>query len=461
MSDRPWLDDLIQSELDALVRRTPLSEEMLHTGLVHAPGAVATQLHYHDPYPIAMDKGAGAWVSDVDGNRYLDMHLGFGTMVCGHAHPAITEAISFRAARGVHFGTQTREAQALMSELAERHLADQVQLTNSGTEATSLAIRMARAHTGRSKVIKVEGGYHGTTEPLMVSTHPALREAGPARTPHPVPWGGCHAAGSLADTVVVPFNDLEAAAAAIAAHRPACLIVEPVMLNVSFVSALEGYLAGLADLCAEAGTLLILDEVKTGCTVGYGGAARRLDLSADLICLGKGIGGGLPLGAVVGSWEPFNAVADGTAPHYSTFAGNPLSCAAGHAALTKVLTRQAYEDMEFFTARVREDGERILAEHGIPAYIAGLGAKGTVVFTDGAPLRDYRDYETRPDHTLGNLYWLSMMNQGVLLSPGQDEQWTISASHGAGEAGHLLAALTHFCRLVSTARDASWPSPVS
>ncbi|WP_217924725.1 aspartate aminotransferase family protein [Miltoncostaea oceani] len=448
---RPWLDRLIANQLEVFVQRTPASARLAGATPSLAPAGVGTQLHSHDPYPLAIASGAGSRVLDLDGNEYVDLSLGFGTMVSGHAHPTITEAISRRAELGVHFGTASTEAREYLETLTARFGFEQAQLTNSGSEATALAVRVARAFTGNPWLLKVEGGYHGTTEPLMISTHPALSRAGADRTPDPVPWGSCHASGSLAQTRVIPFNDLDAARHLIRVWRPGALIIEPVLLNVSFISPEPGYLEGLAELCRDEDVLLIFDEVKTGCTIGPRGASGHFGVHPDLICLGKGIGGGIPMGAVLGSTEILSVVASGEAPHYSTFAANPLACAAGSAALESVLTRGAVERASRLNERLRIEGPPILDAAGIPARIVGIGLKGTVVFW-GDPLRDYREYETLPDHELGFLWWLVMVNHGVLLSPGQDEQWTVSVAHTDADIDHVLAALEAFAALVATAR---------
>lgn len=451
MTTRTWLEELTAAQQDIFLARNATSYAVWSDAVMDAPEGVATQLHLHGPHPIAIARGAGAHVWDMDNSRYSDFHLGFGTMVMGHADPQITAAIRRRAERGTHFGAITPEAGELARILCERHNQEQCQLTNSGGEATALAVRIARAHTGRAGVVKVEGGYHGTTDPLMVSTHPSLREAGPERSPTPVAWGACHSPDAHAHTHVVPFNDLDAARRVLAQVRPACLVVEPIMLNVGFVMPDDGYLDELAALCTEAGALLIFDEVKTGCTVAYGGAGAWFGITPDLVCLGKGIGGGLPMGAVLAGADLMEQVAEGDAPHYSTFAGNPLACAAGIVALTQVLTPEAYLRMGAHTARLRNEGDRLLTAAGIGGHIAGLGAKGTLVL-HSYPLRNYRDYEVKPDHDLGYLYWLVMVNNGIFLSPGQDEQWTLSAAHADADIDLLLAALGRFCDLVADAR---------
>lgn len=407
-----------------------------------------------EPYPLLIDAGQGAWVLDADGNRMADFHAGFGVMVSGHGHRLITQAIRQRAGRGTHFGTLTDEAIRLAEELTARFGMDAVQMTNSGTEATQLAIRIARAATGRDPILKIEGSYHGAHDPVMVSTHPSLREAGPDRAPVAVPWGRGVPQATLALTHVIPFNDAAAAEAAIAEVRPACLILEPILLNTGFIAPAAGYHERLREICDRYQVVLIHDEVKTGLTIGYGGARVCHGLAPDLLCLGKGIGGGLPAGAVLGDADLMHSVAAGDAPHYSTFAANPLTAAAGLAALTQVMTPQAHTDIAALNARLIDGVSRELLRHpAIRGYAIGEGAKGTVVFSR-SPLRTYRDWETRIDHDLGFLYWICLMNDGILLSPGQDEQWTLSVAHTDRETDLFLNAFRRFCALAAPALEA-------
>lgn len=444
------IDRRIEDELALYRSRTERSRAAWERSLQTMPLGVPTSLQYFAPYPLCLSEGAGSHVRDLDGNEYHDFHLGYSVMVCGHAHPAIEQALASQIGRGVHFGFLTEEASALCEELVLRFGLEQVQLTNSGTEATSLAGRIARAATGRAGLIKVEGGYHGTTEALMTSTHPSLREAGPSARPAAVPWGHGSAPGALADTRVVSFNDLEALERLIAEQRPAAVIVEPVLLNVGFIAPAADYLASVRRLCADQNVVMILDEVKSGLTLAWGGARERYGIEADLVCLGKGIGGGLAAGAVGGRADLLATVSDGDAPHYATFAGNPLAAAAGRAALREVLVPDAYRRQEPHSRRLLEGIQERLGAAGIDGYAIGTGLKGTVVLAPGRPFRNYRDFETRTDADLTFLYWLVMVNRGILLSPGQDEQWTTSVVHGSQDIDAFLTAFDDFCTLAAS-----------
>lgn len=443
----PGIERLIEQELALYRSRTARSMAAWERSSQTMPLGVPTSLQCFSPYPLCLSEGAGSRVSDLDGNEYHDFHLGYSVMICGHAHPAVDQALAAQIARGVHFGFLTEEAIALCEELVLRFGLEQVQLTNSGTEATSLAVRIARAATGRAGLIKVEGGYHGTTDPLMTSTHPSLREAGPAERPAPVPWGHGATPGALADTRVVPYNDLEALERLIVERQPAAVILEPVLLNVGFIAPAADYLASVRRLCHQYNVVMILDEVKSGLTLAWGGARERYGIEADLVCLGKGIGGGLAIGAVGGRADLLSTVASGDAPHYATFAGNPLAAVAGRAALSEVLVPDAYRRQEPHSRRLLEGIQERLTAAGIEGYAIGEGLKGTVVLAAGRPFRNYRDFEIRTDADLTFLYWLAMVNRGILLSPGQDEQWTTSVVHGSEDIDAFLAAFDDFCEM--------------
>lgn len=445
------LDAVILSQMDLYASRTPASAMLARRSERTMPLGVGTSLHAMDPYPLTIVSGHGASVRDADGHAYSDFHGGHGTMVCGHANPHVTAAISRRSTLGIHFGTLTEESVAFAEALVSRFGQEQVQITNSGTEATALAIRIARALTGREAIVKVEGGYHGASDSVMVSTHASLADAGLERAPTPVAWGLGVPDAVRQLTHVVPFNDLSATEAAIVAARPACLILEPVLLNVGFIAPEPGYHQGLRDMCDRHGVLLVHDEVKTGMTIAYGGAMARYGLRPDLICLGKGIGGGLPVGAVAGPEAVLESVANGDAPHYGTFAANPLVSAAGHAVLTRVMTHEAHERIAELNAVLVDGVGALLRRHPqIRGYAIGEGAKGTVVFAHRR-LRNYRDWATLIDHDLGYLYWLCLTNAGVLLSPGQDEQWTLGAAHTNADIDRFLAGFAAFCELAAPA----------
>jgi len=281
------------------------------------PLGVTSSFQHWDPYPISIESARGAWLTDVDGNRLLDLSMGFGAMLVGHLNPTVVEHVT-RALNdtGTLFVTPSPQATEMSERFQERFQIDMVRFTNSGTESLMYAIRCARAYTGRKAIVKIEGGYHGGYDGLQVSVKPGLDEVGPADAPTPqVPFD------VEAGTVhVVAYNDLDMLRRVLAEHgsQVAALVIEPVVENLSIVVPDEGYLAGVRAACDEHGVVLVFDEVKTGLTAGYAGAAQRLGVTPDLITLAKSIGGGLPLAAFGGKRDIMEVVVDGRMAHFGT-----------------------------------------------------------------------------------------------------------------------------------------------
>lgn len=439
-SQRPIDPELVarltEREVELLTQRTPRSLELCRRAVNVMPLGVPNGVYSGDPYPIFMRSGRGADLEDVDGNRYVDYGGGFGTTVFGHAHPLILDALHTRASRGTHFGTVTEEVIPWAEEICGRFGLDWVRFSNSGTEATMDALRLARAHTGRQVIAKIEGGYHGSHPHALVSNNSVFADEHTGSDEDPVgyPAGLGVSATTVADTIVLPFNNLQAAERALSGETVAALIVEPIMFNVGTVWPEPGYLAGLRELCDTYGTLLIFDEVKSGATVAYGGAEDLFGVKPHVKCLAKGIGGGAPVGAFGDTdGRLFSLIESWDVPHLGTFSGNPMTAAMGLAALTDVLTPASYVGLQQHGDALASDLRAVIATYDLPAYVTNAGAKGCVVWAAGAPLRDFRDYQRRFDFAVGELAWFYMVNRGVWLTPGQDEQWTHSVAHGDAE----------------------------
>jgi glutamate-1-semialdehyde 2,1-aminomutase len=445
LADRELIARLTERERQRFTERTPISLQVARRAVEVMPLGVPTNVSALEPYPLVIAEGAGAYVCDVDGNRYCDYANGFGTSVFGHANTLISEAIAKQAARGTHFGALTMPTLAWAEELCFRYELDWVRFASSGTEATMDAIRLARALSGRELIAKIEGGYHGSHPEAMVSTNMELDASAGSddRRPKPRLWGRGLPHRLLDDVAVLPFNDLGAAEELLQRGQTAAILIEPILFNVGAVFPEPGYLEGLRELCDTHGTLLIFDETKTAATVAFGGATELFGVEPDLKTLGKGIGGGLAVGAIGGRDERgYRLIESGQFPQLGTFPGNPLVAAAGHAALCEILTPAAYDGLEAHRAYLTEKLERVIAEHDLPAYVIGAGAKACIVWADPAagPLRDYRDYRRRFDFEAGCLAWLYLVNEGILLAPGQDEQLTFSVAHGPEEAELLAGA---------------------
>jgi glutamate-1-semialdehyde 2,1-aminomutase len=424
--------------------RTPGSKALYERALGSMPMGVPSSFQAWDPYPVYLRDGRGSRVWDVDGHEYVDFHNGFGSMVVGHAHPKVAEAIERAARTGTHFAAPTAATVAFAEELCRRFRCDEVRFANSGTEATMTAIRVARAATGREHIVKIEGSYHGHHDAVMFSVVPNSDVIGGRDAPATTPMSTGIPAVTAHYTHVVPFNDLGALEHLLDARGPeiACLILEPVMMNIGICQPDPGYLAGLRDLLHRHGALLIFDEVKSGATIAAGGATERYGVQPDLACWAKAVCGGTPGAAFGGRADVMGVIATGAAQQ-GTFNGNPLVAAAGLAALTEVLTPDAYAHLARIGTRLAEGCAKAMAEHGIPGHAVDLGAKGCVSYRP-EPLRSYRDFlETNPELYLASYPWA--MNRGVFMTPGDEEQWTLSVQHTDEDVDRYVDVFADFC----------------
>lgn len=441
--------ELYRRELQALTDRTPKSAELFDRARRTLPLGVASSFQAAQPYPIYLARGLGAEVWDVDDHRYVDFHNGFGSMAVGHAHPKVVEAIERAARTGTHFAVTTETTVLLAEELCRRFSLDRVRFTNSGTEATMDAVRLSRAATGRDLVVKVEGSYHGHHDALMFSVAPSLQLVKEADDTGRQPPASRGIPARLADfTLTVPFNDLRALEELFVVHGDeiACFVLEPVMMNVGIVLPRPGYLEGIRRLCTSYGVVLVFDEVKCGATIAAGGAAERYGVHPDLVCLAKSIGGGTPIGAVGGRAELMDHIGRGVAQQ-GTFNGNPLVAAAALAALTEVLTPDAYAHFDRLGKRMSDGCREAIAHSGLPAHVIDLGCKGCVSWRT-EPLVDYRSFlATDPD--LFDASWAWLVNRGVFMTPGNEEQWTLSVQHTDEHIDRFVATFADFCDIVS------------
>jgi glutamate-1-semialdehyde 2,1-aminomutase len=367
--------------------------------------------------PRVIDRASGARMWDVDGNELIDYIGSWGPMILGHAHPAVIAAVTEAAARGTSFGAPNTGEVALAEEIvAAMPSIEQLRFVNSGTEAAMSAIRLARAFTGRERIIKMAGGYHGHADALLV-------RAGSGALGLPASAGVT--AGAAADTLVVDYNDLDAAAELLGRGDVAALIVEPIAANMGIVLPAPGYLEGLRRLTGEYGTLLIFDEVITGFRVARGGAQARYQVRPDLTILGKIIGGGLPVGAYGGLATIMRLVAPlGRVYQAGTLSGNPLAMAAGLATL-QALTPSVYQQLEEAGAVLEAGLAQAAADAGVRVRLARAGSLLTVFFDDDARFARF---------------FHAMLDAGVMLPPSQQEAWFLSAAHGRAELDATLDA---------------------
>jgi glutamate-1-semialdehyde 2,1-aminomutase len=403
------------------------------------PLGVTSSFQHWDPYPISIASAEGAWMTDVDGRKLLDLSMGFGAMLAGHLNPIVVEEIQTSLRQGMLFVTPSPTSTDAAELICKRFGIDQVRFTNSGTESTMYAVRVARSATEKMGILKVEGGYHGSYDPFVVSSKPPLDKIGNPEKPK------AYIDSNLVpgDIYVVPFNNLVALEKMFKknAKKIACFIVEPVLENLAIVLPDAGYLEGVRALCDKYNVVLIFDEVKTGLTAGPRGAAARLGIKPDLITLAKSIGGGLPLAAFGGKKKYMDYVTNGKMAHFGTFNGNPLAM-AGIRAIDRICTDEAMAKAEAFNMQALDRISAIIDEFELPAHTVGFGVKGCVTWST-KPVRNYRDYKAT-DFGIAEAHWLFSLNRGIITPPGLDEQWLISLAHGQAEIDLLVEDFREF-----------------
>ena len=421
--------ELITREEERFRANRRRSDELWNQAKKFIPRGVPSSFQDAAPQPVFMDHGKGSRVWDVDGNEYVDFHNGFGVMVVGHAHPEILRTINQQAARGTHFAQPVADDAIVAQELSRRFKQPQWRFTNSGTESTLDAVRLARGFTGRDRLIKIEASYHGHHDALLVSVEPSPALMGPADAPVSVPYSGGTPLQVVELTTVVPFNNPEILERTLQQHQGevAAVIVEPVMMNIGIVLPDEGYLASVKELAHRHGALLIFDEVKTGATIAAGGATERFAVTPDLVALAKAIGGGLPCGAVGGRADVMSTIDEHKVVQIGTFNGNPLTIASARTTLTQILTPQAYAHFDALAEALEGGLRKVIDDYQLPFHPIALAARGCITYRKER-VRNYRDYLTI-DKKYAYLSWLYQCNRGVLMAPGAEENWTLSVQH--------------------------------
>lgn len=431
--DRARIAELTAREAARLDERTSASRAMYDRASAHLSGGVASSYQLRDPWPIYIARGSGPRVWDVDGNGMWDFHNGFGSMVQGHAHPAIGAALEARYPQGTHFGCPTEDDVVVADELARRWGLPKWRYTNSGSEATMDAIRIARAFTGRDTVMKIFGSYHGHHDTVMVSIGVEYDKIGDRENLASLAYGAGIPQAVVDMTIAVPFNDAGAMERRIErleaeGRKPACVIMEAAMMNLGVVLPEDGYLQAVRDITQRHGIVLIFDEVKTGLTVAPGGATEKFGVIPDLVTLAKALGGGLPSGAIGGTEEVMGVVEDGSVYQVGTYNGNPLTMAAARASLEQVLTPDAYAHLDHLNDRIVTGCQAVVDEYDLPGYAVGIGSKGCVTFSTKKVV-DYETFKENQDADLADLAWLFNLNRGIFMTPGREEEWTLSVTH--------------------------------
>jgi glutamate-1-semialdehyde 2,1-aminomutase len=407
----------------------------------------------YSPGPVVLDRGRGSRVWDLDGNEYIDFMMSFGALIQGHAHPKIVEVVSQTMADGSHFAAAT-PAEVEAAERFRRMVpsAEAVRFTNSGSEATMLALRLARAHTGRTKFLKFEGHYHGWYDPYCLNghSHPA-DELGPRENPTRFPDSEGIPASVFDDVVLAPWNDLEALESILRRHgrELAAVITEPIMANMGCILPRDGYLQKVRDLAHEYGALFILDEVVTGFRYAPGGCQQHYDLTPDLSTFGKALGAGFPVGAVAGPRAILDRMRWGSnmVLHYGTFNGHRLTMRVIAANLDLLAAnegavyKQIYAVGDAAIAGLRD----VFRRSKIDAIVQGFGPMFQIYFTGRDAIHDYRDYCQYADTAKYSGFIHGLLDRGIYMTPSNGLHWIISTAHTMQDVEKLLVAADEVC----------------
>lgn len=405
---------------EAYAARTPRSAELFAAAQRSLPGGDSRSTLYHPPHPLYLDHGAANRVWDVDGHELVDLTNNHTALVHGNAHPTVLDAVRAQLDRGTAFSGPVEAQVTIADQLTRRVGMDRVRFCASGSEATLHAVRASRAFTGRPRIAKAEGAYHGSQDDVFVSTHPQPDQAGPAERPASVARAAGLHRSALADTVVFPFNDLDATAAVLREHGPdlAAVLVEPVMGSAGMIPADPGYLAGAREVAAEVGALFVVDEVIT-LRLALGGGQAWAGAEADLSCFGKMLGGGFPLGAFGGRADvmaAFDPTTDG-----GPVIGHPGSMNAWAAGLVAagatldLLDQAAIDELGRRGDDLRDRFRKVAADRGVALTVTGAGSLFGLHLTDG-PVRTFRDTWAEDRARALDVY-LGLVNEGVLTDP--------------------------------------------
>ncbi|WP_088330663.1 glutamate-1-semialdehyde 2,1-aminomutase [Lacimicrobium sp. SS2-24] len=415
------------------------SIELFERAQQHIPGGVNSPVRAFKAVggtPVFIDKADGPYLFDADGKRYIDYVQSWGPMVLGHNHPQIKQAVLSAVEKGLSFGAPT-EAEIHIAELVSKLVPsmEMVRMVNSGTEATMSAIRLARGYTGRDKILKFEGCYHGHADSLLV-------KAGSGALTLGVPSSPGIPADVAQHTLTVEYNNLDSVREAFAqvGEQIACIIVEPVAGNMNCIPPVPGFLEGLREICDEYGTVLILDEVMTGFRVALGGAQGHYGIEPDLTCLGKVIGGGMPVGAFGGKRDIMSHIApSGPVYQAGTLSGNPVAMAAGLASLTAIQQPGLYDILSTRTEKLAKGMKALADKHGIPMSINYAGSMFGLFFTDVPRVTNYQQ-AINCNQKQFNQFYHGMLEQGVYLAPASYEAGFVSAAHDDEIIAQTLSA---------------------
>ncbi|MBC1968097.1 glutamate-1-semialdehyde 2,1-aminomutase [Listeria welshimeri] len=425
-----------------------MSKKLHDEALLHIVGGVNSPSRSNKGVgggiPVTMERANGAYFYDVDGNKYIDYLAAFGPIITGHAHPHITEAITKAAQNGVLYGTPTKHEITFAKMLKEAIPSlEKVRFTNSGTEAVMTTIRVARAYTGRDKIIKFAGCYHGHFDLVLV-------EAGSGPSTLGIPDSAGVTKSTAEEVITVPFNDLASFKEALATwgNQVAAVLVEPIVGNFGMVEPAEGFLEAINELAHENGSLVIYDEVITAFRFMYGGAQNYLGVIPDLTAMGKIIGGGLPIGAYGGRIDIMEKVAPlGPAYQAGTHAGNPASILSGIACLEVLQEEGLYDRLQKYGSMLKDGIEKAAVKHGIAVTVNQIVGALTVYFTD-EPVTNYAEAGATNGDLFGR-FFKGMLEEGINLAPSKYEAWFITSAHSEADILETIQAVdTVFAKMV-------------
>ncbi len=403
------------------------------------------------PGPIFLERGQGSHVWDADGNEYIDFMMSFGALIQGHAHPKLVEVVSQAMAQGSHFAAAT-SAEVEAAERLRRMVpfAEVVRFANSGSEATMLALRLARAHTGRNKFLKFEGHYHGWYDPYLLNAHShAPEKLGPPENPTRMPDSEGIPASTFDDVVIAPWNDFAALERVMQQYGRdlAAVITEPIMANMGCILPREGYLERLRALTQEYGALLILDEVVTGFRYAPGGCQEYYGITPDLSTFGKALGAGFPVGAVAGPRRILDRLrwSEHMVLHYGTFNGHRLTMKVVAANLDLLSADGAYQKLHAKGNAVISGLREVFRRHSLKAIVQGFGPMFQIYFTGRDAIHDYRDYCTYVDTQLYSRFVHRLLERGIYMTPSNGLHWIISTAHTDQDVATLIEVADLAC----------------
>ncbi len=420
-----------------------LSQRMFERSKKSLAGGVSSNVRAgKQPPPLFFERGQGCTIYDMDGHKYIDYVLGQGPLILGHSPPSVLEAVRKALEKGQLYAGQ-HEMEIVLSEKLQKLIpcAELVRYSNSGSEIVQAALRLARAYTGREKVIKFEGHYHGWFDNVLISVHPPLESIGPLEAPNAVSGTAGQAKSALDDVIVLPWNNLEVFEDAVSKNEGeiAAVIMEPIMCNTGCILPKEGYLEGVQEVCNRNGIVLIFDEIITGFRLGLSGAQGHFGIIPDLATFGKAMAGGFPVGCLAGKRELMGLIAEGKVNHSGTFNSNVMAMAAALAVLSALENNEVYKDLYGLGTQLVQGLRELMEETGIETHLEGPGPMFHLGFTDGEPFHDYRTFAKHNDTDKYHRFVEILLDEGVRVIP--RGLWYLSTAHTEEDVEFTLEAV--------------------